>query len=171
MSPMWLSPRWLAPSAPNDGATASSGGSVFTPIGVKSSSVWDTPPCHEKNQLEPSVVTPCERMSASCALKVSVPTSFQQLLAALAGAAYTSATRSARRAVLRIQPGNGFDPGDLAANSREPGRAQSARRVRRRPRTRRLHCCVAAFPEGRIGRRAVERAHVPQAPVDGRALG
>src|SRR3954454_24760025 len=96
----------------------SSGGSVFTPIGVKSSSVCDRPPCQEKYQLRPSVVTPCERISASWYRKVSVPTSLKQLGAAVAGTAEARQARSARRAALRIHTGNAGGHCDLAAGPR-----------------------------------------------------
>src|SRR3954451_23386825 len=105
MSPMWLSPM-----------SASSGGRVLTPIGMKLSSVCDTPPCQEKNQLLPSVVTPCERMSASWYLKVSVPTRFQVVVhAAFAAGAASASIVAAMSSDLRIRWENGWDRSDLAA--------------------------------------------------------
>src|SRR5256885_318407 len=101
MSPMWLSPTWLDPSAATDGATARSGGSVPSAVGVKSSRVRSRPPCQENTQPSPSLVAPCERPSASCPRNVSVPTSLQpvvQRAAALAGAARHRAAASTVRA-------------------------------------------------------------------------
>src|SRR4051794_12677391 len=77
MSPMCVAPTWFLPSGDSDGVSSICGGRVATATGVKSSSVRDSPPCHEKYQPCPSVVTPCERMSVSCQRNVSEPTCFQ----------------------------------------------------------------------------------------------
>src|SRR3954454_8522057 len=84
------------------------------------------PPCHEKNQLLPSVVTPCERMSVSCQRTSSAPTCFQAVVqAAPASAVGTTSASAASRPINSprgIQQENAATPPDLASDGGLDGR-------------------------------------------------
>src|SRR4051795_7316841 len=80
MSPMWLPPTWLVPSALTCGCTAMSAGQVGPAWGGEGSSVFSRPPCQEKNQPCPSVVAPCDRVSALAPRNSSVLTWVQVVL-------------------------------------------------------------------------------------------